>query len=174
MAQELDLKHENNSFSVSLVFPWIKGNMSVDKNFIRVSIPNTILGFIPAGKHVDNSPLQTVSNVSVGTSYKLAPMVIGLLLVLNGIGSISKGLSASILIVIGALLFFSGIKTSFAYERSGIGQVVEFPFFESNHVHEFESQIIDALTKYQDARDAMAANMAGAATIVDAIKQNRM
>lgn len=166
MAQELDLKHENNSFAVSLVFPWIKGNMSVDKNFIRVSIPNTILGFIPAGKHVDNSPLQTVSNVSVGTSYKLAPMVIGLLLVLNGIGSISKGLSASILIVIGALLFFSGIKTSFAYERSGIGQVVEFPFFES--------QIIDALTKYQDARDAMAANMASAATIVDAIKQNRM
>ena len=41
-------------------------------------------------------------------------------------------------------------------------------------MHEFESQIIDALTKYQDARDAMAANMAGAATIVDAIKQNRM
>ena len=98
MAQELDVKHENNSFAVSLVFPWIKGKMSVDKNFIHVSIPNTILGFIPAGKHVDNSPLQTLSNVSVSTSYKLAPMVIGLLLALGGIASISTGLSAIILI----------------------------------------------------------------------------
>ena len=37
-------------FAMSVLFFWVKGEVSVDSRFVRTNLSNTILGFIPAGR----------------------------------------------------------------------------------------------------------------------------
>ncbi|WP_238476802.1 hypothetical protein [Fructobacillus parabroussonetiae] len=111
-------KSKNKDFAVSLITPWVKGNMFVsDDDILKVRMQNTIFfGLIPAGMTKDNSPLSSVSNVYTSKEYKLSNIIIGLLLAIFGVMSLgSSFMTGLILAVIGVLLIGSGIKTTFAY-----------------------------------------------------------
>lgn len=158
----------NDNFSVSLIAPWVKGNIFVDNNFLRVDIQNTVLfGMLPAGRSKDTSPLNTVSNVYTSSSYHLGAIILGAILTLAGLFSFgSSAFTALILMLIGVAVFGSGIKTVFTYERSGIAKTIELPFFEANHARELEEQVIQALAKYQDDRNVATST----AAITEAIR----
>ncbi|MCF6160811.1 MAG: DUF2892 domain-containing protein [Furfurilactobacillus sp.] len=148
----------NKSFSVSLVAPWVKGNMFVDNDFFHVDIPNTVLfGMVPAGRQRDTSPLNTISNVYTSNSYKLGRIFLGGLIALGGIASIgSSAVTGIILILLGFAILGSGILTTFAYERSGVEKQVSLPFFEANHSKELEQQLTEALSAFQSSRNVTA------------------
>ncbi|MFD1471804.1 DUF2892 domain-containing protein [Companilactobacillus mishanensis] len=162
----------NKDFSSSLVTPWIKGNIFVDDNFLRVDMQNTVLfGLIPAGRNKDTSPLNTVSNVSTSSEYKLGRIFLGALLMLTSFALMGQSFFMFLFVLlVGIAIGGSGILTVFAYERSGVEKRVYLPFFEANHSRELEEQVIAALTKYQDDRSVAA----GAASITEAIRaQNK-
>lgn len=165
---------KNEDFSVSVVTPWVKGNMSVDDGFLKVKIQNTILfGLIPAGMHKDTSPLQSVSNVYTSKEYKLGRLVLGALVVLLGLYMFSSSfLGAIIAVLIGAAILFSGILTVFAYERSGIEKKIFLPFFEANHASEFEEQVISAMRAYQNDRNVRVHSQNSSDQIVNAINHS--
>lgn len=146
---------KNEDFSVSLAAFWVKGNIFIDDQFLRVKIPNTILfGLVPAGLQKDSSPLQAISNVYTSSSYKLGRMFWGALLFLLGIFSLrSLGFGAIISILIGALIFGSGILTTFSYERSGVEKKISLPFFEANHARELAEQVEQAIIQFQNSRN---------------------
>ncbi|WP_010632464.1 hypothetical protein [Sporolactobacillus vineae] len=146
---------KNKDFSVSLAAFWVKGNIFVDDQFLRVKIPNTILfGLIPAGLQKDSSPLQALSNVYTSSSYKLGRMALGALIFIGGLASFSSmGIGALILLLIGFLIFGSGILTTFSYERSGVEKKVNLPFFEANHARELSEQVEQAIASFQDSRN---------------------
>ncbi|WP_238704079.1 hypothetical protein [Companilactobacillus mishanensis] len=165
----------NADFSVSLVAPWVKGNMFCDDNFLRVDIQNTVLfGMIPAGRSKDTSPLNTLSNVYTSTEYKLGRLFFGGILALGGIALLIGGpaafIPAIIIAALGAAIFLSGILTVFAYERSGISKEVPLPFFEANHARELEEQVIAEMEKFQNDRNVATNVAAGAATITNALQ----
>ena len=115
--------------------------MDIDESFLQIDMPNTVLfGMLPAGKSKDSTPLSGVTNVYTSNSYKIGAIILGafVLLGLSMIGSSIVG--ALILILIGVAIFGSGIKTTFSYERSGIAKSIDVPFFEANHVREFEEK----------------------------------
>ena len=155
MVESVNNVPENSKFSVSLLAFWIKVSMTVDNNFIHINMPNTVLfGLIPAGSSQDSSPLQGVSNVYTSKSYDLLNMFIGAIIALFGIMSLSYSfLMALILLIIGVVLFGSGIKTRFSYERSGIIKNIDVPFFEANHVEEFSQQVQRVMSGYQEDRN---------------------
>ncbi|KAA8369751.1 DUF2892 domain-containing protein [Leuconostoc carnosum] len=162
---------QNEDFAVSVVTPWVKGNMSVDEGFLKVKIQNTILfGLIPAGMHKDTSPLQSVSNVYTSKEYKLSRLILGVIIILLGFSMFSSSfLGAIIALVIGAAVLFSGILTVFAYERSGIEKKIYLPFFEANHASEFEEQVISAMRIYQEDRNVRMHSQNSSDQIVNAI-----
>lgn len=143
-------------------------------DFLKIKMPNTVFfGLIPAGQTKDNSPLANVSNVYTSRSYKLLNIIIGLLLVIFGFSSFgSDAGTAIILLVIGVLLMGSGIKTVFAYERSGVEKRIELPFFEANHAEEFEEEVVSRIAAFQDDRNVRKHSESNAQTITDAIRES--
>ena len=111
--------NDANKFSVSLLAFWVKGSMSVDQNFLHINMPNTVLfGLIPAGKRKENTPLQGVSQVETNNSFKLGAMIFGVIIALAGIAEMQEsGVAGLILLLIGILMFLSGIKTRLSFER---------------------------------------------------------
>lgn len=152
--------------------------MDIDEIFLRIDMPNTVLfGMLPAGKSKDSTPLSGVTNVYTSNSYKIGAIILGafVLLGLSMIGSSIVG--ALILILIGVAIFGSGIKTTFSYERSGIAKSIDVPFFEANHVREFEEKVLARIQGFQDDRNvrmqtqkSMAQSRENAQAIVDAVK----
>lgn len=178
MVESAASNSKGNQFAVSLVTPWIKGTMDIDESFLQIDMPNTVLfGMLPAGKSKDSTPLSGVTNVYTSNSYKIGAIILGafILLGLSMIGSSIVG--ALILILIGVAIFGSGIKTTFSYERSGIAKSIDVPFFEANHVREFEEKVLARIQGFQDDRNvrmqtqkSMAQSRENAQAIVDAVK----
>lgn len=158
----------NSDFSVSLVAPWVKGNIFVDDHFLRIDMQNTVLfGMIPAGRAKDTSPLNTLSNVYTSSSYHLGAIFLGAIIALAGLGAFGSSFFAGlILLLVGLAIAGSGIKTVFAYEKSGIQRSIELPFFEANHARELEEQVVQALAKFQDDRNVATST----AAITEAIR----
>lgn len=178
MVESAASNSKGDQFAVSLLTPWIKGTMDIDESFLRIDMPNTVLfGMLPAGKSKDSTPLSGVTNVYTSNSYKIGAIILGafVLLGLSMIGSSIVG--ALILILIGVAIFGSGIKTTFSYERSGIAKSIDVPFFEANHVREFEEKVLARIQGFQDDRNvrmqtqkSMAQSRENAQAIVDAVK----
>ncbi|MEK1414091.1 DUF2892 domain-containing protein [Limosilactobacillus fermentum] len=178
MVESAASNSKGDQFAVSLVTPWIKGTMDIDESFLQIDMPNTVLfGMLPAGKSKDSTPLSGVTNVYTPNSYKIGAIILGafVLLGLSMIGSSIVG--ALILILIGVAIFGSGIKTTFSYERSGIAKSIDVPFFEANHVREFEEKVLARIQGFQDDRNvrmqtqkSMAQSRENAQAIVDAVK----
>ncbi|MEG2985815.1 MAG: hypothetical protein RR835_14025, partial [Peptostreptococcaceae bacterium] len=77
-------------FSISLLFFWVKGFISVDSRFVKVSKGNTILGFIPAGRDNQSIPLKNISSSMISSQYKLKQIILGIIFIfisLNILGS---------------------------------------------------------------------------------------
>lgn len=178
MVESAASNSKGDQFAVSLLTPWIKGTMDIDESFLQIDMPNTVLfGMLPAGKSKDSTPLSGVTNVYTSNSYKIGAIILGafVLLGLSMIGSSIVG--ALILILIGVAIFGSGIKTTFSYERSGIAKSIDVPFFEANHVREFEEKVLARIQGFQDDRNvrmqtqnSMAQSRENAQAIVDAVK----
>lgn len=178
MVESAASNSKGDQFAVSLLTPWIKGTMDIDESFLQIDMPNTVLfGMLPAGKSKDSTPLSGVINVYTSNSYKIGAIILGafVLLGLSMIGSSIVG--ALILILIGVAIFGSGIKTTFSYERSGIAKSIDVPFFEANHVREFEEKVLARIQGFQDDRNvrmqtqkSMAQSRGNAQAIVDAVK----
>ncbi|MGS6024272.1 zinc ribbon domain-containing protein [Limosilactobacillus fermentum] len=178
MVESAASNSKGDQFAVSLVTPWIKGTMDIDESFLQIDMPNTVLfGMLPAGKSKDSTPLSGVTNVYTSNSYKIGAIILGafVLLGLSMIGSSIVG--ALILILIGVAIFGSGIKTTFSYERSGIAKSIDVPFFEANHVREFEEKVLARIQGFQDDRNvrmqtqkSMAQSRENDQAIVDAVK----
>lgn len=162
-------------FAVSAVTPWIKGTMDVDNHYLSVNLPNTIFfGLIPAGKRKDRTPISGITSMHTERKYKLGKMILGALIVLSTIGNIGNSpVGSLVLILLGGLLFASGIVTTFSYERAGITQTLTFPFFESNHVEQFEQHVSEIVAEYQDDRNFRVHSEKNAQTIVDGINNNK-
>jgi len=165
----------NKDFAVSLVTPWIKGNMYVSPDgFLKIKMQNTILfGMIPAGMTKDSSPLGNVSNVSSNKEFKIGRIFLGLLIAIGGLMILSSSpIVGIILALIGVGIFGSGIITVFSYERNGIEKQVYLPFFEANHVAEFEEQVLAEIAKFYDDRNVRKHAQENAQTIVDGLRDN--
>ncbi|MCZ3643240.1 zinc ribbon domain-containing protein [Lactobacillus crispatus] len=186
MVESVRTEDKNNAFSVSLLAFWVKGSITVDNNFLRINMPNTVcFGLIPAGKVKNSTPLSAVSNVYTSSSYKMANILIGIAIAFAGL-SMGVSMNSIIMIAIGLLVAASGIKTSFCYERNGIAQTIEVPFFEAHHISELDEELNNMLAAYQDDRNnrmqtekvmaqnerMMAQNMNSSQAIVNAINKS--
>lgn len=141
-------------FSISLIFFWIKGHLSVDNRFIKMRVPNTIFGIIPAGSDNETIPLKTVSNLKVSTRYRVWPLVIGVIIALSALGSLGDSFfGAVIMLIIGVAIAGSGIQKKLSFQKSGTEETISVPFFEKDVLSNIEKAIIEGLEKDTDKTD---------------------
>ncbi|KMY44427.1 hypothetical protein AC622_09335 [Bacillus sp. FJAT-27916] len=141
-------------FSISLLFFWVKGKIEVDNRFVKTNLSNTILGFIPAGKDQQSIPLKNISGTTLSTSYKLKPIILGLLAILFGFGSMGDSFVLGlILLILGVGMAGSGIQTVLLVEKAGNPYIISVPFFEKSKMLIIQNSIHDALAYDTDKTD---------------------
>lgn len=141
-------------FSLSLLFFWVKGFVSVDSRFVKVSAANTILGIIPAGKDNQSIPLKNISSARISTSYKIKPIIFGMILIFISLGMLGESFfSALIFFLIGVGVLGSGILTVLVIQRAGKDFYVSVPFFDKAKVLQIQDMIEEALMHDTDKTD---------------------
>lgn len=145
------MQEKKVDFSLSLLFFWVKGHVSVDASFIKMSIANTIFGLIPAGKNEQSIPLKNVSAVTLSKKYVILPMIVGLLISLTALGMFSESVIGGLIVLaIGLLMLGSGIKTRLTIQRAGRDFDVDVPFYEKGKLNSLKNEIDDALARNDD------------------------
>ncbi|KRL22905.1 hypothetical protein FC98_GL001658 [Lentilactobacillus kisonensis DSM 19906 = JCM 15041] len=141
-------------FSLSLLFFWVKGFVSVDSRFVKVTGANTILGFIPAGKDQQAIPLKNVSSTRISTQYKVLPIIIGAIFAFIGFGELGTSFIAGLIwFVLGIALIGSGILTVLDIQRAGNDFYVSVPFFDKAKLLDAQDMIETGLSGDTDKTD---------------------
>lgn len=142
------------SFSISLLFFWVKGDVEVDSRFVKTNLMNTILGFIPAGRDQQNIPLKNISGSMLSTRYKVKGMLLGFFIGMPGLGAFgSSFFGALIFLTIGALIFLGSIQTTLKIEKAGTPYEITVPFFEKAKLEKLNTLIHNALVADTDKTD---------------------
>lgn len=141
-------------FSLSLLFFWIRGYVKVDSRMVRVSTRNTIWGIIPAGADTQNIPVKNISSSQITTKYKVIPLLLGAIFVLSAVSNLSSDFGvALLLIILGVLLFGSGIKTLLVIQRSGSDYYLSLPFYEKQKAFQIQDEIQEVIAIDADKGD---------------------
>ncbi|MCD7770002.1 MAG: hypothetical protein LUH36_07815 [Oscillospiraceae bacterium] len=127
----------------SLLTFYLKGEISFDKNFVNLKIPNTILGLIPLGSKNKNLAIDLI--VSVGSDFKLVfkSFIVGVIIALIGVSSFENSfLLGLILLIIGAGMVISSFQTNLTIQTAA-GETLHVPFliFEKSKAAEAEKNI---------------------------------
>ncbi|MFI8628621.1 hypothetical protein ACIGA4_11900 [Staphylococcus capitis] len=147
------MKKEFN-FALSILFFWIKGNLSVDSRFVKVNTANVILGIFPAGRDSETIPLKNISSTKISSKYKIMPMIFGIIIMLISLSKLSSSFFAALVFfLIGALIFGSGILTTLIIQRAGNDYMISVPFFEKNKLLMAQDKIEEALAHDTDKTD---------------------
>ncbi|AOM81709.1 hypothetical protein [Salisediminibacterium beveridgei] len=144
------------NFSLSLLFFWVKGFVSVDSRLIKVSGMNTLLGFIPVGKDNQSIPLKNVSSTTLSTSYRLKRMIIGLIIILFSVVMMTDtaGFIAGLFYLsVGVIVILSGILSVLVIERAGSDYFIPVPFYDRSKLVEAQNYIEEALEHETDKTD---------------------
>ncbi|PFJ59988.1 hypothetical protein COJ02_06850 [Bacillus thuringiensis] len=141
-------------FSTSLLFFGIKGRVDVDNRFVKTNLSNTLFGFIPAGKDQQNIPLKNISGAMLSTKYFFKPMILGILIFLFGLGTLSDSfIGGLILLLLGIGIAGSGIQTILRIEKAGTPYYISVPFFEKEKMQLLNDIIQNALADDTDKTD---------------------
>lgn len=141
-------------FSLSMLFFWVKGFISVDSRFVKVSKGNTILGFIPAGKDNQSIPLKNISSTMISSQYKIMPILFGVIIIFISLSAIPINfIGALIMLLIGVGILGSGVQTVLIIQRAGSDYFVGVPFFEKAKLLVIQDAITEALAHDTDKTD---------------------
>lgn len=148
------MEKQDHDFSVSLLFFWVKGLVSIDSRFVTTSMPNTILGFIPAGKDNQSIPLKNISAARISSSYEIKPILIGAVAALFGLSMMGESFMASLIVLLIAIgIGGSGIETLLVIQRAGADYYISVPFFEKQKLLILQDSITEALAHDTDKTD---------------------
>ena len=100
--------------SPSLLTPYPRGELMCSSTRLVYKVPNTLLGLIPLGSEENTIPLKSIASVNTSVKLKLARLLIGLILLIVGLSSISSlplG-TVIILLIIAAILLAMSFPAS--------------------------------------------------------------
>lgn len=155
-------------FSISLLFFWIKGVVEVDRNSVKVEVPNTILGIIPLGADRQNIPLRNISSATVSTSYHFLRILIGGGVALIGVFTLFGALAtimssfveavllllvAVLIIGLGAGIIATAMQIVLEIRRGGKPYYISVPFYEKGNIQKVSDHINNGLIYEGDKGD---------------------
>ncbi|MCD8095336.1 MAG: hypothetical protein LUE12_04325 [Ruminococcus sp.] len=134
---------ETVTFMTSLLTFYLKGEIAHEQNFIRLNVPNTILTFIPLGKHKETIAINQIA--SVDTDFKLIfkHFLIGLIEVILGFSLFSKSALAGIIfLLLGIGTIINSFQTLLIINTtSGNTKGASFLIFEKSKAEKCAEQI---------------------------------
>ena len=118
-------------YITSLLTFYLKGEISLEQNFVKFKMPNTILGLIPLGAK-ESVPINQLSVVESNFQVKLKRLIIGAVVVIIGLSMLSDSfLAALIMLVLGANTVITALETVLTIKTTaGSNKTIAFLIFE--------------------------------------------
>lgn len=142
-------------FSPSLLLFWLKADMAVTNRRFVARRPNTLLGVIPLGYQDVAFPLHNVASAGAAVRFSLWRAIIGALLAIGGLGSLSSnGAVAIIILLIGLSLLANAASASLVLTNNGGGvSELHVSVLQKSKLEQFRDQVNSRLfTDYEGLR----------------------
>lgn len=125
---------EKINFMTSLLTFYLKGEISQQDNFIKLKIPNTILGFIPLGSSGENLPINQISMVGTSFHLLLGQFLFGIILAVTALASMKvSAFSGLIMLAVGVFTVINSFQTILVIDlTSGRSIAMSFVVFEKS------------------------------------------
>ena len=164
----------NTSFITSYLTFYLKGSVNYDRNFVRVSQPNTILKLIPLGLQTQDYPVEQISSVSTTFKVAFGSLVWGAICVLLGLESFgSSFFLALLLMAYGALTVLSSLQSAVCITVAGQTRLISLIVFEQDKAQEIANRINEMLSNRYADTNVRIHTEASTDRIVDAINNAR-
>lgn len=162
------------TYSTGPLTYYLKGEIYVEQNFLKLKLPKTILALIPLGTTKENVPVQQISSVSLNFKLNLIRFFAGLIIIMGA----NLYLSYKFTIILGIINLLWGLiilYTSFTKElrvATTAGKEYSMPFLipEKDKALQAEQMINNIIAgRLNDTNNRKVAEDQ-TRTIVDAIK----
>lgn len=114
------------NFITSYLTFYMKGEIKQEKNFVKFTIPNSILTFIPLGSYKKTIAINQISSVDTNFELLFKNLVYGVIEVFIGFGTIASGIGL-IFLLLGVLTILNAFQTILAVSLTS-GEIVKIPF----------------------------------------------
>lgn len=159
---------EKIRFMTSLLTFYLKGEINRDKNFIKLRIPNTILGLIPLGASKKTIAVNQIASVDTDFRLKFKQLLLGIIVAIIGIDVISNSnLYGLLVLIFGILTILNSFQTALVISTTASeAAIIFFVVFEKAKAEKtadminnlIDGRINDTNTKEQTDRIVDAIN----------------
>lgn len=102
---------ESNIYGVkispSLLTPYLKGELMCSSTRLVYKVPNTVLGLIPLGVNENIIPIKSIASVNTSVALKIGRLILGLVLLAAGFGTVGQSPAAGVLSLLIAAIFLA-------------------------------------------------------------------
>jgi len=159
------------TYMTSLLTFYLKGEISTEKNFLSLKIPNSVLALIPLGAQKHNVPVNQLSAVATSFSLVFKELIIGIIEALVGFASIESSFLVGLIIL---LIDVSTIITSFKTElridtTSGRSYLIPFVVFEKSKAASAEEMLNEIISNRLNDTNSRQVTEKQTDAVVDAI-----
>ncbi|MGO4925254.1 hypothetical protein ACTQ44_10090 [Ligilactobacillus ruminis] len=162
---------KNITYMTSLLTFYLKGEISTEKNFLSLKIPNTVLALIPLGAQKHNVPVNQLSAVSTSFSLAFKELIIGIIEALFGFASIeSSFLVGLIILLVGISTIITSFKTELRIDTtSGRSYLIPFVVFEKSKAAGAEEMLNEIISNRLNDTNSRQVTEKQTDAVVDAI-----
>ena len=115
------------TFITSYLTFYLKGEIKKEKNFIKFTIPNTILGFIPLGAGKKSVAINHIASVDTDFRVNVKQLLIGAIIAIVGLASMGDSfLAGLILLALGVIDALNALQTALIVSTTAGEQVLLF------------------------------------------------
>ncbi|MGY3725193.1 hypothetical protein SAMN05421767_1252 [Granulicatella balaenopterae] len=140
------------SFITSVLTYYLKGEVSIDDNFIKITNPNTILKCIPLGANDTSIPVNQLASVDSSFSLDLKSLVINFVIAFVGLGvKESNFLLGVVMVLLGIGGMINAFQTIMTFRTtSGEMVMMNVVVFEKEKVIECKEKVETLLVSHLD------------------------
>ena len=159
------------TYMTSLLTFYLKGEISTEKNFLSLKIPNSVLALIPLGAQKHNVPVNQLSAVATSFSLVFKELIIGIIEALVGFASIeSSFLVGLIILLIGVSTIITSFKTELRIDTtSGRSYLIPFVVFEKSKAASAEEMLNEIISNRLNDTNSRQVTEKQTDAVVDAI-----
>lgn len=139
---------ETIRYITSLLTFYMKGEISVEQNFIKFKDPNSILGLIPLGSKKENIPINQIASTQSNFKVKFGKLIVAVVILLFAImmfGEENGAVGGILFLIIAGNTILNAFEVDLQVNlTSGQNRLIDFFIFEKSKA-ELAERSINAL-----------------------------
>ncbi|MBO4507170.1 MAG: hypothetical protein J5747_00860 [Spirochaetaceae bacterium] len=166
---------ESITILTSLLFVWLKAKIDFEENFIKITNPNSILGFIPLGSKKFTVAINQIASVDSNFKLLFKDFVVGIIEAIISFSLFKENsILGFILLILGIITIINSFQVHINVNTTS-GQIyyISAFVFQKNKIAEAEEAINKLISNRMDDTNNRKVSEVQTSAIVNAIKESK-